>query len=38
MELVQETNCRAMLDELSTLSDFIRAMRTHYKPQMNGER
>ena len=38
MELVQETNCRAMLDELSTLSDYIRAMRTHYKPQMNGER
>ena len=31
MELVQETNCRAMLDELSTLSDYIRAMRTHYK-------
>ena len=27
-----------MLDELSTLSDYIRAMRTHYKPQMNGER
>ena len=38
MELVQETNCRAMLDELSTLSDYIRTMRTHYKPQMNGER
>ena len=38
MKLVQETNCRAMLDELSTLSDNIRAMRTHYKPQMNGER
>ena len=38
MELVQETNCRAMLNELSTLSDYIREMRTHYKPQMNGER
>ena len=38
MELVQETNCRVMLDELSTLSDYIRTMRTHYKPQMNGER
>jgi len=38
MCLLQETNCRAMLDELSTLSDYIRTMRTHYKPQMNGER
>lgn len=38
MELILEKDCRAMLDELSTLSDYIREMRTHYKPQMNGER
>lgn len=38
MELVPETNCRAMLEELSELSAYIREMRMYYKPQMNGER
>ena len=38
MELILEKDCRAMLEELSELSAYIREMRMYYKPQMNGER
>lgn len=38
MELILETDCRAMLDQLTTISAYVREMRMHYKPQLNGER
>ncbi len=38
MELILEKDSRAMLEELSELSGYIREMRMYYKPQMNAER
>ena len=38
MELILETDCRAMLEQLTTISPYVCEMRMHYKPQLNGER